>query len=339
MGRGARIWAAVAAIVVAAALAAALVAGRAGWNFGTAPRFAYTDVPLLEREFQPTEEGPTRQPVGLQTVGDSLFVSYNGSNVLDCFNGDLVRVAEIELRAPELILPTDFRVVGSRILVADHARGVVAIFDRGGHYLDSYDRLPDGATRLMPFALTHHGSVLYVSDTGIGRVLAISLGTEAGGTESGEIILGFPAGTEEAFEYPTAVHVTDDGRLLVGDSGRSTIDVFTCSGRPVYRFDAVPGRERISPHGFAQDDVVDPEASKEDSMDPSGLRRQGRVHAVDRLGGQVHLYSPLGRYLASYPAAGNLARPSAVAVNAGRGRVFVADPAQGLILVYRYKGR
>jgi hypothetical protein len=336
MGKRGRI---LAGAAVAAVAIAALGAGLAYRRAQNPPLPGYAEAPVMEREFYPADAGTERQPVRLQVVGDSLFVSYNGSTVLDCFDGNLEKIASIELRAPEPILPTDFRITESQILVADHAKGVVAIFDRTGKYLDSYGRLPDDATRLMPIALTHHGSVLYVADMGIKQVLAIALASEPGVTESGEIILSIPAVGAGELGFPSAVHVTGDGRLLVGDSGRSKIQVFTCAGRTVYSFETIPGRTRITPLGFAQDDIIDPTAEKEGSSDPSGVRRQGRFHVADGLSGQVHLFSPLGRYLASYPEPGVLDKPSSVAVHAQSGRVFVADPPRGRILVYRYGGR
>jgi hypothetical protein len=114
------------------------------------------------------------------------------------------------------------------------------------------------------------------------------------------------------------------------------VEVFTCDGRAIYKFDPVPGLPAIAPQGFAQDTVIDPGKQDPTSADPSGVRLQGRFHIADSASGQVHVYGSLGAHVLSYPADGSLTGPSDVAVHAASRRIFVADPGSGRIMIYRY---
>lgn len=322
-----------------AALAVVLLVLSVAWRSIQIGAPDYEAVPVLEREFQFTGDAAGLQPVRLQIVSDTLFVSYNGLARLDYFDLELRWLGTIELEAPEPILPTDFRVSGGRILVGDHAKGLIAVFDRGGRYVESFGTLPDGVTCLMPIALAHKGNFVYLADMGLRRILAIALETVSGSTEAGELVLSIPAETEDPLGFPSAVHVTQDGRLLVGDSGQAKVRVFTCAGREIYSFDAVPGRTKMTPLGFAQDGVINSRIQDGSSFDPSGVRGQGRFHVADGFSGQVHLFSPLGSYLASYPEEGGIDKPSSVAVDPVGGGIYVADPPSGRILVFRSGGR
>jgi hypothetical protein len=133
------------------------------------------------------------------------------------------------------------------------------------------------------------------------------------------------------------VNVTPDGRLLIGDAKSGAVEVFTCDGRAIYKFDPVPGLDAIAPQGFAQDTVIDPSVQDPHSADPSGVRLQGRIHVADSASGKVHAYGALGRHVLSYPDDGSLTGPSDVAVHEESQRIFVADPGSGRIVIYRYE--
>jgi hypothetical protein len=272
----------------------------------------------------------------LQVVGDTLFVAYKGVSRLDKYTLDLRRVGRIDLNEPERITPSAFAVNDSQIVMADHSRGAVAIYDRRGRFVNSFGMLPDERTPLLPLALSWFDGVAYVADMALKQVLAISTVADNEVTSQGELILHVPGDKGAALGLPSAVFVTPDGRLLVGDAGKGEIRVFTCDGREIYSFDPVPGGGKMAPQGFALDTVLDPSLQVENSRDPSGVREMGRIHVVDGRGRRVHMYNSLGKYLDSYPDDETLAGPSDVAIDTTVQRVYVADSRAKRIHVFSY---
>ncbi len=321
-----------------AALAWLVVGGLLAFLTSGCAEDDYSRAPEFERLVQLDENHPGLEPARLQILGDSLFVSFNGLPRLEIFDLDLNLLGGIDLVAPEPILPTSFAVTDSQIIVTDHGKGIVARFDRQGRYLDSFGTLPDGVTRLGPIAVTCFAGMAYVADMNQKRVLAISLNDITGIIETGEMVLTIPGENEPPVGFPSAVYVTQDGRLLIGDAANGMVRVFTCDGRSVYEFDPVPGLKKLAPQGFAVDGIIDPSVQDGHSADPSGIRNQGRLHVADGYNGRIHLFSPLGRFLCSYPPDTRLKGPAGIAVDRAGKRVFVADPPAGRILVYRYEG-
>lgn len=295
---------------------------------------SYAARPQLEGSVHLTAESDTLQPLRLQIHRDSLWVSYRGLPRLDVYDLSLVRLASIALTDPEPVQPSAFAVTDSAIYVCDHAKGTIVAYDRSGSYLASFGTLPDGETRLSPLALTHFGGVLYVADMALRQILAVSVADAPGITERGELILTVPGEGDQALGFPSALHVTADGRLLVGDAEQGVIRVFTCDGREVYGFEPVPGQTELSPQGIATDARRDPTLQDDSSFDPSGLREEGRFHVLDSYSGRVHMFNPLGHYVDSYPEPGKLERPAGIAIDRDGGRVFVADPPSRRIHVF-----
>ncbi len=295
---------------------------------------SYAARPQLRDSVHLTAAGDTLQPLRLQVHRDSLWVSYRGVPRLDVYDLSLTRLASVPLTDPEPVQPSAFAVTDSAIYVCDHSNGMIVAYDRSGTYLDSFGTLPDGETRLSPLALTHFGGVLYVADIALRQILAVSVADAPGITETGELILTIPGDLDQELGFPSAVHVTADGRLLVGDAESGTIRVFTCDGREMYGFETVPDQTALSPQGIASDGRVDPSLQDDSSFDPSGLRAEGRFHVIDSHAGRVHMFNPLGRYVASYPEPGKLERPASIAIDRTEGRIFVADPPSRLIHVF-----
>jgi hypothetical protein len=298
----------------------------------------YLAPPVFQRAVSFTETGGHLQPARLEVKGDTLFVAYNGVSRLDYFDLDLERLGTIELEAPSRIVPTGFAVTDTSVVVVDHALGVMAFFDRNGRYLDSFSTLPDGETKLAPLGLTAFSGTAYVADVVQKRVLAISINEAPNITERGELILSIPGMDAGSLSFPSAVRVTHDGRLFVGDAGSAMVRVFTCDGQPIYDFDPVPETPNMAPQAIAMDGLPDPGMQDENSFDPSGIRAQGRYHVADGLNGRIHMFNPVGAYLGSYPEDPPLAKPSGLAIHRASGLVFIAEPSQGRILVYQVNG-
>ena len=118
--------------------------------------------------------------------------------------------------------------------------------------------------------------------------------------------------------------------------GEGNVKVFTCDGRYIYAFDAVTAEAPMAPQGVDMDNVSDPSMQDSTSFDPSGVREMGRFHLVDANNRQVHMFNPLGKYIASYTVGDPDGRPSDIAIDRRRNRIFIADPVAGAIMIYEY---
>ncbi len=298
----------------------------------------YSAAPKLISVYHTEGSAEELHPVRLQLVDDTLYVSYSNLPRLDLYNLTPEFVRSIALTEPEPVFPTSFFVTDSTIIVCDHSQGAVVLYDRAGEFITSYGTLPDTSKKLAPFSLTYYAGVLYVGDIALKKVLAISATDAPGITEPGELILSIPADTMAKLGFPSSLLVTPDGRLLVGDAQRAEILAFTCDGRFVYRFDEVPYGRRMAPQAFAIDDVNDPSMQDTTSFDPSGIDRMGRIHVVDANNRSVHMFNPVGKYIASYPDTTLLVKPSSIAIDRKRNRIYLADPPAKSIYIMRYGG-
>ena len=302
------------------------------------PAQTYTLAPVFERAQVLTQDGDTLLPVRVELDHDTLYVSYNGRAQIDVFTPGFERLRTIALIEPEPIYPTSFTMSDSAIYIVDHAKRVLIETDRAGRVRESFSTLPDGQTPLSPLAVAFHGGVVYVSDIALRRVLAISMVDASEITEKGELILHIPTAEANPIGFPSAVRVTLDGRLLIGDAESGTVQVFTCDGRPIYHFDSVPLPGAMAPLGFAVDGIQDASLQDSSSFDPSNVPTHGRYHVVDGNNAAVHMFNPLGRYIGSYGAK-DLTRPSDIAIDTKRARIYIADPHAKRIVVYKYEGQ
>jgi len=292
--------------------------------------------PTLERKVELRAGNGTLHPTRLQLFDELLYIAYAGKPYIDVYTTELEPVESIALREPEGVVPTSFAVTASQLLVVDHKLGLILVYDHEGNLQNSYDRLPGDGGDFSPIAISFFDGVAYVADTRTGRALAISMTDQPGVTEAGELILTIPKSEEPSLGFPSALLVTMDGRLLVGEAESGQIRVYTCDGRSVYSFDSIPDLGKPAINAFAVDDVADPSLQDESSFDPSGVRYMGRIHVLDAANGVIHMFNPLGAYISSYPRDQRLSGPAGIAIDAETRRIYVADGPANCILVYRY---
>lgn len=300
---------------------------------------AFKSSPQLQSTHVLTDGADTLAPVRLQMLGDTLAVSYNGVPRIDLYDTNLVRVGTIDLIEPVKVHPTAFYIDDSLLVVADHARHVIVIYDRNGNLQQSFGTLPDGKTPLAPLAMTVYGGIAYVADISQKAVLAVSLVDAGELTERGELILTIPSDSSTHIGLPSALFVTEDGRLLVGNAAEGRINVFTCDGRHVYDFDSLTLPNPLAPQALALDEVRDPDMQDSSSFDPSGVRQMGRFHVADGNNGQIHMFGSLGKYIGTYPDDSLLVRPAGIAINRRSNTVFVADPVARRLHLFTYRDR
>jgi len=283
------------------------------------------------------DNGDTLMPARLQIFRDTLYVSYLGQHKIDMFTGQFEKTGSMLLVDPEPVFPTYFAIADSLVIVSDHAKKAVVIYDREGKFIDSFGFLPDGSTPLSPFDLTFYGGVLYLSDIDLRKILAISLTDAENITERGELILQIPSDSSTVIGFPSSLMVTFEGRLFVGDSRNSIIKVYTCDGQYIYDFDPIKTTKPFAPMGFATDNIIDPSMQDSTSFDPSGIREMGRIHVVDPNNRTVHMFNPVGRYVSSYEPDDRMMKPSDIAIDRKSRKIYIADPHAERIFIYRYE--
>jgi tripartite motif-containing protein 71 len=158
-------------------------------------------------------------------------------------------------------------------------------------------------------ALSPSGAVVYVADTGAGRVMRFSSSYRPLGR------LG-----SVAFERPVAVAVAPNGAVYVADAGLDRVF-------------------ELSPAGVLLGSWGDPGRGPGRFEEPSGIAvdSAGQVFVSDRRFDRVQKFSAGGRLLAAWGAPGGglgqLSSPGGLAVNC-RGAVLVADTANNRVQVF-----
>ncbi|MBE0644304.1 MAG: hypothetical protein IH600_09515 [Bacteroidetes bacterium] len=265
---------------------------------------------------------------------NELFVSYRESDRIEVYDAALRLLRRFALRDGAHASITAVAADADALYATDFASDeILFVNPRTGNVKQVFGFLPDGVTRIHPYAVTIHGDMLYVTDVVLHAVLAISAKELPALRELGEVVLRIPQrANDRALRFPTFTHVTADGRLLICDLAAGHIGVYSCSGRFIENF-SVPG-ERMAPMGIGQDTFKIPafQMRKDSIFDPSGTLDQGRIHVVDASTGCIRVFDPYGVYQGAY--AHELVSPSGLAMDAKHERVFVADPGLGGIAVF-----
>jgi tripartite motif-containing protein 71 len=192
--------------------------------------------------------------------------------------------------------------------VTDPRNGIVRHLSSEGVYLGA---LGAEARLLEPngVALAPSGHMVYVADTGAGRIQRFSAAYQPLGR------LG-----SVALDRPVAIAVAPDGSVYVADAGRHRVF-------------------ELSPAGALLASWGGPGGAPGRFEDPSGIAvdSAGDVFVADRLLDRVQKFTAGGRLLAMWGTAGGgagqLSLPSGLAANC-RGDVLVADTANNRVQVF-----
>jgi sugar lactone lactonase YvrE len=189
---------------------------------------------------------------------------------------------------------------GGALFVADGGRGAVARVNTDGTCLEVGKGL---LTR--PSGLAVLGDRLYVADPPKHEVRFFSLD----GAPLGRF--GSHGDGPGELNFPTALGVTPDGKLLVVDALNFRVVVTSAEGEPLATFGAAGERGGA----FARPKAV-------------AADRHGRLYVSDAQLGAVLMFDPEGRFRLAFNGSGrapyDLSMPAGVAVSGDR--LFVADP-------------
>jgi sugar lactone lactonase YvrE len=303
-----------------------------------ATTFAQKPVFVGEQELASSDD-TLAQPFGLAIFHENLLVSYVGANRIEEYSPDFSAHREFNPSPEPDASFTGLLVYRDRLYTTNYRTGELYVLNyQDGSFVTAFGTFPDGRTRMKLFGIAQAGDEVYATDSRTNTILAISTTTIPGIKEEGELITTFPSPKQENFQlsFPSFAATTPDGRLLVSDVGNKEVKVFTCSGRPIQRFETSERTRLHAPMGIAMDNVPSPQsiAAADSIFDPSGMLYQGRVHVVDSSPGRVHVYDASGRYVLTYGE--ELERPNGIAIDTNRRLIFIADAEKRAVLLYKY---
>jgi DNA-binding beta-propeller fold protein YncE len=195
--------------------------------------------------------------------------------------------------------------VNGSIYVADACSGLVFVFDREGSFVrllvsNRAKQLLQGPTSM---AVAPDLKSIYLADPPQHKVLVLN--------QEGQLIQEW-----RGFDTPSALALTRE-KAFVLDTARHHVQVFSLSGKPMGSLTWPQARE---PSAFA----VDPERKLFFVGDP----RFETVQVFDERG------SSIGAFGQSGSGAGEVRVPSGIHIDF-RGRIYVVDPLNGKVLVFR----
>ena len=275
-----------------------------------------------------------RHPRAITYWNNLLFVSYDNSDILEVFDDQFNVVKSYNISDGGQSTLTGITVDNDFIHIADSLNKEIRIYDHDGDIKYIFKWYPESKQQIRCYGLFVKESVLYVTDPNNSNILAISLADVPGFSEKGELLFTIE-GERQLLKSPTAIIVTSDGRILVGDKNGG-VKVFTCDGRFIYEFANNSEGRTFEPSGFAFDQMQSAAFLNKMKLqlETSKISKQGRIHVVDSKTARIKVYDALGKYVLTYGK--ELEQPYGIAIDQKRRRVIVSDSDIGALVVYKY---
>ena len=124
---------------------------------------------------------------------------------------------------------------------------------------------------------------------------------------------------EDIFVLPHGVFYSDRDRLLVTDTGNSSVHILDLKNREYINFNKIGKDEAlISPIGIVED-------------------TDGNIYVSDSMLNRIFVFDKQGGYIFSF--GDNLKRPTGLAIDNNGKRLFVTDTVSAKVVVYDLKGK
>ncbi len=296
---------------------------------------SFEQSPIYIGSFKVGGNKKSQHPRAVTYWDNLLFVSYDNSDIIEVFDDQfkIVNSFNISDDIPSII--TGITVDNNFIYIADSLNQEIRIYDHGGDIKHIFKWYPGSKQQIGCYGLFAKESVLYVTDPSQSNILAISLSNVQGFSEIGELLFTID-GEQQFVQYPTAITVTSDGRILVGDNKNGGIKVFTCDGRFIYEFGNKREGRTFEPNDFAFDQLQSIQFlnKMKSQFETSQISKQGRIHVVDSKIARIKVYDALGKYVLTYGK--ELEQPYGIAIDQKRRRIIVSDSDIGALVVYKY---
>jgi sugar lactone lactonase YvrE len=288
--------------------------------------------PVLLTSFQVREGGKDLSPQNIAVGRDSIYVSFIGESLIQIYSPTLKQIGSLHLDKPAAIIPTAIAVTDSQLIVADTIKGLVAVFDRDGDYLNSVAWYPGRYVRIQPTQIATDGKLLTVVDPKAAQVAVISLVNQQPFFDFLELMDLIPGEDHSRLREPSAACITPEGSIWIGDaSGKAAI--YSPTGDFVNELEQPNLTKITAPIGFA---VADGSKSVTSGSTAHWKPDLIRVHLVDKTTGKVYVYDLSGRLKLVYPQDRDLSQPTSIAINSERREIFITESATRSITVFGY---
>ena len=197
------------------------------------------------------------------------------------------------------------------LFITDSASDTVYRYDLAGGEVTPFFR---EVARPTGIAYNRVNKLIYIAETGMGRVLAVD------GAGAQKLTIDASKAGDGFFNRPVDLAIDHSGQLYVNDPLNYKINVFSSDGRLVARFGEMGDAlgEMNKPKGIAVD-------------------AQGQVYVCDALLDTVQLFDETGQYLFSFGAngtgAGYFWMPSGIFIH--KNYAFVSDTYNNRVQVFR----
>ncbi len=296
---------------------------------------SYKQSPIYIGSFIVGESKISRHPRAITYWNNLLFVTFSNSDFVEVFDDQFKIVNSFNISDDKSSIITGITVDNNFIFIADSLNQEIRIYDHGGDIKHIFKWYPGSKQQIGCYGLFAKESVLYVTDPNQSNILAISLSDVPGFSEIGELLFTIE-GEQQLLVSPTAITVTSDGRILVGDKQKGGIKVYSCDGRFIYEFGNKGEDRTFEPNDFAFDQVQSTEFlnKMKSQFETSKISMQGRIHIVDSKIARIKVYDALGEYILTYGK--ELEQPYGIAIDQKRRRIIVSDSGIDALVVYKY---
>jgi len=288
--------------------------------------------PVLLTSFQVREGGKDLTPQNVAIGHDSIYVSFVGESLIQVYSPSLKQLGSLHLNRPAVIIPTAIAVTDSQLIVADTIKGLIAVFDSDGEYVNSVAWYPGRSVRIRPTQIATDGKLLTVVDPKAAQVAIISLVNQQPFLDFLELMDLIPREDHLFLREPSAACIAPEGSIWIGDaSGKAAI--YSPSGDFVNELEQPKLTRITTPICFAVADGSKSAAQvSQDRWQPDLIR----VHLLDKTTGKVYVYDLSGRLKLVYPQDRDLRQPTSIAINSLRREIFVTESATRSITAFGY---
>lgn len=288
--------------------------------------------PFQLTSFQVRKGGKDLTPQNIAVGRDSIYVSFVGESLIQVYSPTLKQIGSMYLDRPAAIIPTAIAVTDSQLIVSDTIKGLVAVFDRDGDYLNSVAWYPGRFVRIQPSQIATDGKLLTVVDQKAAQVAIISLVNQQPFFDFLELMDLIPGEDHSRLREPSAACIAPEGSIWISDaSGKAAI--YSPTGDFVNELEQPNLTKITEPIGFAVADGSKPTTpASEGKWQPDLIR----VHLVDKTTGKVYVYDLSGRLKLVYPQDRDLRQPTSIAINSQRREIFITESATRSITVFGY---
>jgi hypothetical protein len=297
---------------------------------------AIDSPPLALTSFQVRAGGEDLVPRSVAFGGDSVYICFAGKPLIQVYSSNLKLLGSFELDRPATVFPVTIALTDSQLVIADTAKGLIAIYDRDGDYLNSVAWYPGRKTRIKATQLSTDGKILTAVDQSLRQISVISLVKQQPYYDFLELIELIPGEDRMRLPNPSCAAIAPEGSIWIGDSSVGKAFIFSPAGDFVQELEQ-PVRAKITNPvdcavAYYANETHPAISSGKSDWQPD----QVRMHLLDKGTGKVYVYNLSGRLTLVYPQDRALLGPTSIAINSTRREIFITESGNRSVTVFGY---